>query len=331
MQTTGERYTRFARDEAHGNTPLYEEWALGIAGDAELLALVDALPAQRREPNLVFAVARLLGAPEGGYTAFREHVVANWNAIAAEILLRYTQTNEARRCAALLPALAAIPGPLALLEIGASAGLCLYPDRYSYRYDGGARLDPDDGPSAVLLESTTSGGMPVPTRLPRVVWRAGIDLHPLDVRNAEDARWLETLVWPEPGERVQRLHAAIDIVRSSPPRIVEGDALDALASVAAEAPPDATLVIITSGTLVYMVRADRQRFAAQVEETGARWVSLEAAGLLEPVASQLTARTGLTQPELAGRFALSLDGTPLAFAHPHGARIDWLPPLDRHL
>jgi hypothetical protein len=321
VETTGERYARFARDEAHGNTPVYEEWALGIAGDAELLALVDELPAQRRQPALVFAVARLLGAPEGGYAAFREHVVRNWNAIGAEILLRYTQTNEARRCAALLPALAAIPGPLALLEVGASAGLCLYPDRYSYRYDGGARLDPDDGPSAVLLESSTTGGMPVPTRLPQVVWRAGIDLHPLDVRDDRDARWLETLVWPEPGERLQRLRAALEIARESPPRIVQGDALDAVASLADEAPPDATLVVITSGTLVYLVRADRERFAARVGRTGARWVSLEAAALLEPVASRLKQ---LGHSELGGRFALALDGEPLAFVHPHGASVDWL-------
>ena len=51
------------------------------------------------------------------------------------------QTNEAGRCAVLLPVLAALPQPLALLEVGASAGLCLYPDRYAYRYgDHGDRL-----------------------------------------------------------------------------------------------------------------------------------------------------------------------------------------------
>ncbi len=36
-----------------------------------------------------------------------------------------TQTNEPGRCAVLLPLLAALPQPLALLEVGASAGLCL--------------------------------------------------------------------------------------------------------------------------------------------------------------------------------------------------------------
>ena len=45
------------------------------------------------------------------------------------MMVRSTQTNEAGRCAALLPVLALLPQPLALLEVGTSAGLCLFPDR----------------------------------------------------------------------------------------------------------------------------------------------------------------------------------------------------------
>ncbi|MGV4926084.1 DUF2332 domain-containing protein [Streptomyces sp. BHT-5-2] len=33
----------------------------------------------------------------------------------------------------MLPVLAALPQPLALIGVGASAGLCLYPDRYRSR------------------------------------------------------------------------------------------------------------------------------------------------------------------------------------------------------
>src|SRR5260370_37467954 len=60
--------------------------------------------------------------------AFRE----NADAIAEVMLTRTTQTNEPGRCATLLPALAQIEGPLALIEVGASAGLCLLPDAYGY-------------------------------------------------------------------------------------------------------------------------------------------------------------------------------------------------------
>jgi hypothetical protein len=48
------------------------------------------------------------------------------------MLAQSTQTNEPGRCAALLPMLARLPEPLALLEVGASAGLCLLPDFYTY-------------------------------------------------------------------------------------------------------------------------------------------------------------------------------------------------------
>ena len=321
--STAERYARFA-EEARGESPTYEAWALGVASDPELLALIDSLPAGRRQPYLVFAVSRLLGAPLGGYSRWREFALANWPAVHTEALVRLTQTNEPLRCAALLPALALIPGPLALLEVGASAGLCLFPDRYSYRYDGGDWLHPHDGPSPVLLECTTSGGTPVPTALPEVVWRAGIDLAPLDVRVDADARWLETLIWPEQHERLARVRAAAGIARAHPPLLVAGDAADAVAGLAEQAPAGATLVVISSGVLVYMARPRRELFLAELGRLDARWVGLEAAGLFPGVVESIGEKTGGVPDDLAARFALSLDGEALAFVQPHGRRVDWL-------
>ena len=110
------------------------------------------------------------------------------------MLERRTQTNEPTRCALMLPLLAALPQPLALLEVGASAGLCLLPDRYGYDYDGaparrraaGAALPP-------------SGEVPLPDALPEIVWRAGLDLNPIDVTTRGQMRWLELLIWPGHG------------------------------------------------------------------------------------------------------------------------------------
>jgi len=101
----------------------------------EVLALLGTLPPAKRQPNLLFGVVRLLGGPVDSPAAFHEFVVGDWPAIAAHMRIRATQTNEAGRCALLLPVLAALPQPLALLEVGTSAGLCLYPDRYAYRYN----------------------------------------------------------------------------------------------------------------------------------------------------------------------------------------------------
>jgi hypothetical protein len=327
-ESTAERYLRFAANEAHGVSALYEEWALGVAGDTELLAAIDRLPAQRRQPALLFAVSRLLGAPERGFADWRSWVIERWPVVHDEMLERLTQTNEPLRCAALLPVLAGIPGPIALLEVGASAGLCLYPDRYSYRYDGGEPLHPVDGPSAVMLECSTNGDGSVPTPMPTIVWRAGIDLAPLDVADATDVRWLESLVWPEQMERLVRIRSAVAIAHADPPLLVAGDATDALAGLAARAPRDATLVVISSGVLVYVARAGRERFVEAVEALDARWLSLEAAGLFPSVVAGIERATGIAADRLAGRFALALDGEALAFVAPHGQRIDWLPRAD---
>ena len=326
-------YRDFGGLEARGQSAIYEEWALGVAGDPALIALIDELPLQKRQPNLIFACARLLGAPEADYPSFRRWLVQQWSAVVPEALSRSTQTNEARRCATLLPALALIPGPLALLEVGASAGLCLFPDRYSYSYDSDspdsdsldsdstgsqARIDPVTGPSDVLLQCTTTGGMPRPVTVPQIAWRAGLDVRPLDVRDADDMRWLETLVWPEQHERRARLRAAIRIAADDPPLIVRGDASE-LATLAAEAPDEATLVVITSAVLVYLPFAERMRFVESVRALDARWVSLEGVRGLPAVRAALPDDGGSD-----GRFVLALDEVPLAFTGPHGQSLDWI-------
>ena len=180
-----DRYGRFARDEAPGRSALYEEWARGIAEDRRVAALIARIRDTRRQPPLVFAVSRLLGAPESGFASWAEWVRAHIEDLVVGCESRSIQTNEPLRCAALLPALSAVDCPIALLEVGASAGLCLYPDRYSYRYetpDGVVAVDPAGGESPVLLRASWRGNMPR-LRLPEVVWRAGIDLNPLDPRD----------------------------------------------------------------------------------------------------------------------------------------------------
>ena len=120
--------------------------------------------------------------------------------------------------------------------------------------------------------------------------------------------------------------SAMRIVRADPPVLVAGDVTDALAGLAADTPSGATLVVVSSGVLVYVARPQRERFAEAVAALDARWLSLEAAGLYPEVAEGIERSTGITPPELAGRFALSLDQRPLAFVAPHGGRIDWLSP-----
>lgn len=321
LAVIADRYLHFAEIEAHGVSATFERWAIGLAADESLLGLLAPLPRIKQQPNLVFAAARWTGCPAGPFDAFRDWMLSHWPEIEATILARSTQTNEAARCSALITALAGIQGPVALLEVGASAGLCLYPDRYSYRFadgEGVTALDPADGTSTVVIPCAVSGRIPLPERLPRVVWRGGIDQSPIDVRDADELRWLETLIWPEHHDRVTRLHAAALIAAADPPHLRRGDLVELLVPTAEWAPPGATLVVFHSAVLNYLPRERREAFVDIVRGLDAVWVSNEGLGVLPAVDAKLP-------PGLDVRgFILARDGEPLALTGPHGQSIDGL-------
>lgn len=322
LEQIAHRYRAFAELEAHGSSAAFEEWALGVAGDAGILARLDPLPHKKQQPNLVFAASRLAGCPIADFATWRDWLLANWDAVSAIIETKSTQTNEPARCGAFLPLLAQIEGPIALLEVGASAGLCLYPDRYSYRYAlGGMRvaLDPVEGPSAVKLPINVIGDAPLPAALPEIVWRGGIDMNPLDIRNADELAWLETLIWPEHEERRQRLRAAAAISASDPPHLRRGDLLELLESTAAQAPADATLVVFHSAVLAYLTAEARGDFVRRVHELDAVWLSNEGQLVLPKIAAQLPG-----DADVRGRFILARNGEPVALAGPHGQSLEWI-------
>ena len=168
-RSTAENYRVWGR-EAHGRSPAYESLAGSVAEDDLVLGFLAALPPPKRQPNLLFAAARyLLGAPPG-IGSLRSLVQLNEAELAQVMLARLTQTNEPARCATLLPALARLPGPLALIEVGASAGLTLLFDRYSYDYDG--HLIAGSDPDAPTLRCGVRGPVPLPARVPAIAWRA---------------------------------------------------------------------------------------------------------------------------------------------------------------
>lgn len=324
-------YDDFGRTWAHGTSPLYEELAIGIAADPELLDLIGALPPGKRQPNLVFASARHEGAPPGPYAEWRRWLVAHWHAVSATALTHSTQTNEVGRCATLLPALSRIDGPIALLEVGTAGGLCLYPDRYSYRYtspSGIHSLDPASGPSPVVLPCRIDDDAAVPIRLPEVVWRRGIDLNPIDLRDAGATTWLAELVWPGPDHdgRVSRLRAAAELVAADPPEIVRGDLLEELPDAAAASPADATLVVFHSAVLLYLSDEQRQRFLALMDGLSARtgrrvvWLSNETVDTMREFQDRVPGGLDTGQ-----RFVQTLDGVPVALAGQHGAVYETAP------
>jgi hypothetical protein len=309
----GENYRAFAA-QARGRSPLYEELAASVAEDTVVLAFLDTLPPEKRQPNLLFAAARYLLGDPLSMSRLRTLVRRDRGALEQTMLTRRTQTNEPARCATLLPALAGLPSPLALIEVGASAGLTLLLDRYTYDY-AGHRITGRD-PLAPTLRCAPRGPVPLPAGLPEISWRAGLDLNPLDVTAADDVRWLSCLVWPGEGDREQVLSAAIGSARRDPPVVHRGDLLTDLPALAARAPADATLVVFHSAVLAYVSSEGRRRFAAVVRDLAATWLSNEAPGVLPDV----------PVPDYqGGPFVLVRDGrTPLAFTDGHGAWLHWL-------
>lgn len=330
-ETLRDYYGKFARLEASGTSPIYTAWAEGVAADDDVIALLLELPRPKRQANLLFAAARHLGAGEGTYADLRAWLLRHWNDVRELMLARSTQTNEAGRCATLLPALARIPGPLALMEVGASAGLCLYPDRYSYRFTvtgavgaefaQSTTLDPADGPSAVVLDCELTN-VSVPERLPEVAWRAGIDLNPLDITDVDQREWLTSLIWPEHEARRERLLAAASIAAADPPHLVRGDLLDTVESLLAEVPAGTQPVVFHSAVLAYVDAEVRACFASLMRSRDdVVWISNEGAGVLPDTPAQLET-LGV---EADGRFVLSVDGRAVALTGPHGQSYTGLP------
>jgi len=312
------RYARFAAGEARGRSPLYEALALGVAADRQVLHVLAGLPVPKQQPNLLFAAVRLLHGTPADWPAFRRALLDDPEAVTRVMLARSTQTNEPGRCAVLLPLLALLPQPLALIEVGASAGLCLLPDRYAYDYGCGV-LGP--GGSAPVFPCRADAATPLPDRLPVVALRAGLDLAPVDLGDPDAVAWLETLVWPEQTARLERLRAAIRVAREAPPPVRRGDLRTDLPALAAEAPRGATLVVFHTAVLAYLDDpAERAAFAASLRGMGAIWIANEAPGALPGLAADVAGAAD-------GRsFLLCRDGAPMAWTDPHGAAIHWLGP-----
>lgn len=318
-------YDDFGRRWAHGTSPLYEEWAVALAAAPHLVARLAALPRRMQQPNLIFAAARSNGCAATTGAEFVAWLGDHWDAVVDTGAARTVQTNEPNRCATLLPVLSRIDGPVALLETGTAAGLCLYPDRYAVDYEtpsGTRTFTPTDAAPAVTLACRLDDDASFPRRTPEVVWRRGIDLNPLDATDPDVIDWLALLVWPGPDHdaRVARLRAAAEVAASDPPLIVRGDILEHLTEVAAASPPEATLVVFHSAVLLYLDAAARRRFADLVAALPAAigrrvvWLSNETLGTLPEIDARVPADAMTDQ-----RFVQTVDGVPVALAGQHGA------------
>ncbi|WP_052462260.1 DUF2332 domain-containing protein [Nigerium massiliense] len=317
-----EMYRWFA-DEAEPTSPIWGTLCRWIAETPEVCERLDTLPGRRRQPNLFLASIRYLNGPTAPGDEFIAWVGENWDAIEELILSRSTQTNEPGRCAVLAPVLASLPQPIALLEIGPSAGLGLFPDKYRYRYTGDVRQEvtpPTAQPDAPELVCEVTGRPPGDPSLLVVRARAGLDLNPLNPGDPDDVRWLRALVWPGEDARERRLVSALQLAGSNPPRLIKADVTERLHLLLALAPAGTTPVIMHSAALAYLPRAERDDVVQQIRDSGMHWLSFEGPTVVTSVREQLTDDDAwASRPN----FVVALDDVPLGRAAAHGSWVSW--------
>jgi len=209
------------------------------------------------------------------YPHFRAFCLEHRDAIMNLISTRLVQTNEVRRCAYLVPAFGWIARraegrPLALVDIGTSAGLNLLWDRFGYDYGDGQRVGDPNSPVQLTCEFRGERRPPIPAALPDAAFRVGLDLNPVDVRDPDAVLWFRALIWPEHTQRVDLLMRAIQVARQDPPRLIAGDALDLLPEVLATIPQDMAVCLFHTHAVNQFPREARERLSALIEEHGAK-------------------------------------------------------------
>jgi hypothetical protein len=273
-------FSRFA--EQTSGSEMYQYLSTAVAGDADLLALAAKADQRQPVPNLFFAAINFLlyqdpkhplaqyypihsgkkYSKTGLFESLKEFCMQNSEALTQIMKTRLVQTNEVRRCALLLPALAQVvqasKSEIALVDVRASSGLNLLLDQYFYDYSNGTQIG---NPNSTLKISCTirKGEMKLKD-MPKIGMRFGIDLNPIDLNDRDEILWALALIWPDQIERSERLKAAIQILKNQSVDLRRGNALQILPAVADQVPSRLVLCVMHSFTLNQFSVEDRVAF-----------------------------------------------------------------------
>jgi hypothetical protein len=300
-RTLAQVYRRFGEVDAAETSPLYERVAVALSESDEALRALEAAPARKRHPTLILAalhdlalagrapaLAAAYAAADGDAAAGAaiDTLLRMTDSVVAIAVRRQTRTFQTGRCAVLYPAIAEAArrvgaNAVGLIDVRGAAGLNLHVDRVGITYSNGQLLG--DPSSPVQLSSSIVGDRPMPTRaMPKVVARVGVDLDPVDVTDADDARWLRACLCPDQPERAARLDAEMALAAADPPLLLHGNAVEVLPDAVARVPADALPVVTTTWALSQFPLESRLRFLHRLDEAAGRavaWVSAEGVGV----------------------------------------------------
>ncbi len=305
------QWGRYASKAFTSLSPLYAQLYAGMEHDSEIRSLLALVDSDQPVPVLFFGIVSFLLLHDKehpfvefysticktprpvteAYPYFRDFCMKHADELRRRLPLQRLQTNEVTRCANLLPAFNVVHRqgghkPLALIEIGASAGLNLLWDRYGYDY-GSVYVGDKSSPIQIHCNVVGEYRPPLPSAMPPVAQRVGIDLAPLHLSSEEDRLLLYAFVWPEEKERFGVLTEAMKLAQQHPPHLLTGDACDHLPTVLAAVPLETTICIYHSYALfqgpasvrehIFQVIAEhskeRELFRISLEIEPSRWDS----------------------------------------------------------
>lgn len=306
-----------------GGSPLYARLAREYAGHPVVLETGGDHKPRWEVPLRLFGgihYLELSGAVSDPWGSLADVLVAQREWLARFVAGQPVQTNEVQRSWGLLPAFLTVADgrPLDLVELGPSAGLNLYWDRYRYRY-GSSRWGPQDAP--LELAGEAHGGPPADlfeTEV-EVRTRVGIDRSPIDVTTEHGSLLLQAFVWADQRARLERVRRAIEIARSDPPRLVRGDYVDILPALLERRDRRALTVVYHSASTAYLKSEAREALRTEIEEAGT-------AGSLAWISYEFVEEDDIGYDRFALEVRVFPGGDPrrLARLDGHANRLDWL-------
>lgn len=339
----GRLWAWFAEHQFRGYSPLYERIAGAVSTNPGVLELqLEAPPEAHLPPVLLGAVHYLLldgvdhplaDTYAGRSTAdpgplFLDFCHHHHDELLALIAVRRVQTNDCGRSALLGPGLTwlsgRLPDSMALVDVGASAGLNLIPDRYRLDY---GRYGTTGPLSPVSIHCHVVGGdPPIAAALPTIATRLGLDRSPIHLADPDDARWLLACVWPDTG-RLERTAASIRLAQESLPSVRTGDAVRDLPRLLEEVDEGVSAVVVNTWSLSYLGGAERQEYVEVLAEASRRrpvaWLLADDSSVLSEVTALGEGTTDNTLAAVVFDRGVVQVGELLAAVHQHGAWIDW--------
>lgn len=267
VNVIADRFRLFANRECKGSSELYEVLSLKIADDGELLHIATHAMHGQPIPNLMLSAVHYLllkgkkhklmdyygtvvdcpRAPITVFDDFKDFCMLHKEELVSILQSKRVQTNEVRRCSYLYPAFCYIyekaKRPLALIEIGTSAGLQLFWDQFSYTYQSNEVYGNEQAELNICSEIR---GDRLPLLLknsPPVTVRIGVDLHVNDLNKQDDYLWIKSLIWPDHVERLALFEKAARCVKRYAYTLIEGDGVEMLTELVSQIPRDSVVCI----------------------------------------------------------------------------------------